>query len=159
MLTGTNQQIVTAYETLDMSAADISQEFDMEELSVKACLMQFSDKYRQATKKMVNNDFNDDELVEANQAIIATMRNTEDEHLRLRAARYIRDDKKGRLDILNGIGKMNVNIVMFNERLLQARQAKEKSKQLNEVSPTPPAPINEQSAGETIDIESELVEH
>lgn len=160
MLTGINQQIITAYETLGLTIPQIVEAFEelaLDSLSVKACLMQFSVKYRNDTKKVEGNDFNDDELVEANQVIISLMRTSEDEHLRGRLARYIRDDKKGRLDVTNGVKSMNVNVMLFNERLLEAQKAKALSKATVEVNP----PLTNDKVidvTEVSEIEQELVE-
>lgn len=134
MLTGLNSQIVTAFDELEMNVDEIASEFGCEPLSVKACLMSFSSKYRSSLRKQdVTKDFKDEELEEANAVIVSLMRTSDDEHLRGRMARYIRDDKKGRLDALNGIKSMNVNIALFNERLLQAKEAKQKSKETQQI--------------------------
>lgn len=161
MLTGINQQIVTAYETLGLTISQIQeafQELALDSLAIKATLMQFSEKYRNDNKKVVNNDFNDDELIEANQVMVSLMRGADDEHLRARMARYIRDDKKGRLDV-HGIRDINVNVMMFNERLLKAREAK----MLSKGAPNPPLsppPFQEKVIDVTeVENSEELVEH
>lgn len=152
MLTGLNQQIVTAYDTLDMTIEEIATEFDFDILSVKACLMQFSrrfkDEIKEADDKSV--EFDNAEMEESKETILYLMRHAEDEHLKGRMAKYIRDDKKGRLDALSGLKSLNVNIALFNERLLQARAAKEKSKEKS---------IGKQIEDKkTVDIEAEVVD-
>lgn len=131
-MTGQQQQIVTAFEELGLSPEEIAEQQEIEELSVKATLLQFSGKFRTECKEdgasIVNHNFADNDLVEANATIAYIMRNGEDEHVRFRAAKYIRDDKKGRLDALKNLSKLNINVAIFNEQLLKAREAKEKSK-------------------------------
>lgn len=151
MLTGINQQILTAYEELGMSINEIATEFDgIDIVAIKSILMSFSPKYRKDMTENKSLDFNDNELSEANSVILHLMRYSEDEHIRARLARYVRDDKKGRLDIA-GIGRngLNVNILMFNQRLAQARVAKERSKKELVETITP---------DKTIEIEAEKVE-
>jgi hypothetical protein len=128
MLTGINQNIITAFEDLHMSPEQIAQEFDADIIAIKACLSQFCPAFRKAAKADPLLDFSDDELQEANRAI-SHLLHSDDDNIRFRAAKYLRNDKKGRLDGVNGIKTMNLNVLMFNERLQQARSAKDRSKQ------------------------------
>lgn len=130
MMTAENTNIVTAYETLGLKPAEIATEFNMDELAVKATLMQFSGKFRADLRAGEDKslDFGDTDLEEANQTIVRLMRHSEDENLQFRAAKFIRNDKKGRLDIVKGIGNLNVNISLFNQHLKAAQRAKELSR-------------------------------
>lgn len=138
MLTALNQQIITAYEECGLDIDQIAEEFSVDELAVKATLMQFSVRYRDNIKSARKNgevskaDFTDNDLEESAEVLRQMMHSAEDENLRVRCARYIRDDKKGRLDALSGLKSLNMNIAIFNQRLLQAREAKERSKQLTD---------------------------
>jgi hypothetical protein len=52
----------------------------------------------------------------------------EDEQLRFRAAKYLRNDKKGRLD-RSEFKTLNINIAEFNALLQQGRDAMKKAKE------------------------------
>lgn len=125
-MTATCQQIVTAYEELDLSPSEIaeSDEFgEFDEIAIKAVLMQYSVKYRKDAKKDVSLQYNNTEQEEAKQAIIGIMRHAEDPNLILRAAKYIRDDAMGRLDIGKQMNTLNVSVQVFNEQMEKAKRA------------------------------------
>ena len=145
MLTGANQAIIEMYETLGMSPDQIAEAEDYDIVAVKSVLMQFSAKYRTDIRIEPELGFSVDEQLEAKNAMVRLMRTSEDEQLVARLAMRIRDDAKGRLDPVKQQNGLNVNITIFNQRLLEARAAKDKSKALPK-----PAP-------ELIDVESEKV--
>lgn len=150
MLTNQNLQIVEAFKQ-GMSLEDISEQFDLDLLSVKATLLQFSPEYRERSKTEVDLKFNETEQEEAKEAIVRIMRNSDDDYLKLRAAKYIRDDAEGRLDNpLKGLKSMNVNIISFNEQLLRAREGKQRSKLQNAT----PAIIENKT--KSIEVEAEV---
>lgn len=126
MLTGANQQIITAYEVEGMSPEDIATSLDFEVSAVKATLLQFSSKYREDSKHEPNLDFTVDEQLEAKNAMVRLMRSSEDEYLIARLACKIRDDGKGRLDVGSNMRGLNINVVLINERIKQAQEAKQK---------------------------------
>lgn len=126
-MTAANIQIVTAYEQLGLLPEQIAQEYDLDIESIKATLMQFSSAYRKAAKQDDQLNFSENELVAANQVIAQIMQYAEDDNLRLRAARYIRDDKKGRLDATQMRG-LNINVLQFNMTLQKARERIAKAK-------------------------------
>lgn len=126
MLTGANQQIITAYETEGMSVSDIASALEFDVVAVKATLMQFSSKYREDSKSEPALDFTIDEQLEARNAMVRLMRQSEDEYLVARLACKIRDDGKGRLDIGSNMRGLNINVVLINERIKQAQEAKQK---------------------------------
>lgn len=124
MLTGANQQIITAYETERLTVDQIAEALDFDPVAIKATLMQFSSQYREDMKQEPNLDFSTDEQLEAKNAMVRLMRNSEDEYLIARLACKIRDDGKGRLDIGKNMRNLNMNVVIFNERIEQAKEAK-----------------------------------
>ena len=122
-------QIVTQYEDLGMTVQEICDDHDeLDPVAVKATLMQYSDKFRRANAPKGPNDqtsvFTATEEDIAKRVIVELMAGSEDEHLRFRAARYVRDDYKGRLDPRE-VKKLNINVIVFNETLERARKAKQ----------------------------------
>lgn len=73
-------------------------------------------------------NFSDKELVEANDTLLRLMRHSEDEHLQFKVAKYIRDDKKGRLDIGKNLGGQQINAYIFNQYLIEGKEALKLSK-------------------------------
>lgn len=126
MLTGANQQIITAYEVEGLNPEDIALSLDFEVSAVKATLMQFSSKYREDSKSEPTLDFTIDEQLEARNAMIRLMRSSEDDYLVARLACKIRDDGKGRLDIGSNMRGLNINVVLINERIKQAQEVKQR---------------------------------
>jgi len=132
-LTAASQQIVSAFETLGLSPEVIADQFDFDPTVVKATLMQFSAVYRQAAKGDSELDFNETEAKEARDVIMQIARYAEDDNLRLKAARYIRDDKKGRLDFGQQMKGLNINVLQFNAQMQKAIEATHRAKQLSTV--------------------------
>ena len=54
---------------------------------------------------------------------------SEDDNLRLKAAMYIRDDKKGRKEVVHAVKGMNFNILQFNQFMQKSRAVAEGVKQ------------------------------
>jgi hypothetical protein len=117
--------IKMAYEEENMSPEEIAVDRDLDVGAIKAGLMQCSSKYRkdcgleEETEDRLN--FNDDELMRVNQIILDLALGAEDENLRLKAAMYVRDDKKGRRDVVQGVGGQNFNILFINEQMKKVR--------------------------------------
>ena len=126
-MTAANQQIVTAYEDNGMSIAEIAEDFEMEEFAVKAMLMQNSAVYRKEMKQKPDMNFTDDEAVEMKNIIVSLARYSEDPLLQFRCAKYILDDKKGRLDVGNRMNQVNVNVITFNEQMERAMKAAQRT--------------------------------
>lgn len=130
-------QIVESFETLGMTPEDIARDQELDLSCVKACLMQFSIKYKNALLGIDSSidkslDFDAIQLKEANQVILDLMRYSEDDRIRAKLAMYVRDDSKGRLDagkaLLNDFnGNLNINVLVFNERLQKAREARQRT--------------------------------
>lgn len=122
-MTAINEQIVTAYETNDMSIEEIAEDFDMDDLSVKTVLLQCSTLYRKRARKEPELNFSQDEAAEMKAIMLNVARYAEDPNLQFRAARYIYDDAKGRNDLESGIKHVNINVMTFNEQMQKALAA------------------------------------
>lgn len=129
------QSIKVAYEELDMSPEEIATDRELDVVSVKAALMQSSAKYRRAcgaenTEDTAKLNFTDNDLEAANDVIRNLALYSEDDHLRFKAATYIRDDKKGRKEVVKLMSHgPHFNILMFNEQMAKIREVAEKAKQ------------------------------
>lgn len=119
------EQIKIAYETLDMSPEQIAEDRELDIVAVKAALMQGSSKYRKDCGKedeaRSELNFSDDQLADANKIIHELMMGSEDDNIRLKAAMYLRDDKKGRKEVVKQVGNQQFNILMFNQAMKQVR--------------------------------------
>ena len=121
-----------AYEEEGMSPEEIASDRGLDVAAVKAGLMQVSAKYRKdcgkedAEKDDLN--FSDDHLRRVNEVIYDLALSAEDDHLRFKAATYIRDDKKGRKEIAKGMSGNNFNILMLNEQLAKVREVGDRIK-------------------------------
>lgn len=125
-MSGSDQQIVTAYEELGLTPEQIAADgYDI--VAVKACLMQNSVLFREAMKVNSEEGFSTSEEQEARGVIANLMRDSDDDFIKLRAAKYIRDDKKGRLDPIKA-QHLNINIVTINDTLRKAREARARVK-------------------------------
>jgi hypothetical protein len=135
-MTAAARQIVSAFETCGMSPDEIAEDQELEPLAVKACLMQFSPMYKNELKnaKEQEVEFSADDHVAAVDVIRNIAKYSEDERLQLKAATYIRDDKKGRLDAIKQLGGLNINVLQFNETMKKAIAATNRAKGLVEVS-------------------------
>lgn len=128
-------QIVKAYEEANVSPSDIASDRELDVCEVKLVLAQFSPKYQRDIKGATGErkkelDFNDDQLEMANNILYGTMLSTDDDNLKTRLAKYIRDDKKGRKDVhLKNLKKLNINVSVFNQQMMRANASLEKSKQ------------------------------
>lgn len=127
-----NTQIVTAFESLGLQPEEIAGEFGYELLAVKSILMQCSSLYRKACGKEPEDEsalnFSNDELKMANDVIVTTAQYAEDQNLKLKAAIYIRNDKKGRLEVVKEMPSIKVSVVQFNMDLKKALESKERAK-------------------------------
>lgn len=121
--------IVESFDTLGMSPDEIALDRGLDIVAVKAALAQSSKKYRSVLasagaseeEKDPTLDFTNDDLRDANDAIVRLMKHGEDEGLRLKAAIYVRDDKKGRKEIVKAIGGNQFNLFQFNDALRSAK--------------------------------------
>jgi len=128
-----NLQIKVSYEELGMSPEEIAEDRELDINAVKAALMQTSAQYRKACGAEDEDEaalnFSDQDLKQVNEVIKQIAMFGEDDNLRLKAAMYIRDDKKGRKEVVKAVGGQQFNILMFNEAMKQVRGAASEVKQ------------------------------
>ena len=119
--------IKTAYEQENMSPEEISASQELDVVAVKAALCQCSVVYRRAcgmeegSKNEDGLNFSDDELRRVNEVIMDLALSAEDPHLRFKAATYVRDDKKGRKEVIKNLNNGGFNIITINERIEKIR--------------------------------------
>jgi hypothetical protein len=125
MTSGVDNQIRTAYELNSMSPEEIAEDQGFDVGAIKAKLMQISSKYRkdcgQESETEDRLNFTNSDLERVNETIIQLALGAEDEHLRFKAASYIRDDKKGRKEVVRNMAGNTFNILQFNEMMQHAR--------------------------------------
>lgn len=130
-MTAESISIKIAYEQLGMSPEEISLDRSLQLVSVKASLMATSKQYRLAcgqegtTEDKLN--FTDEDTVDVLEVIRHTAKYAEDENLRLKAAIFIRNDRKGRLEPAKMLGGDSFNIFNFNEQIAKIREMKNRS--------------------------------
>lgn len=143
-----DQQIKRAFEQEGMTPAQIASDFAFEETAVKAKLMQISALYRKAcgleSEDEEGLNFTNEQLRAINDQIFrnatsATMPDGSfDYRTSQRACEYIRDDKKGRKEIVRAVQNNTFNLIDFNAGLQQARVGAEQARQkLIELSSAP----------------------
>jgi len=124
-LTAEETSIRNAYESEGMTPDQIAECQGLDIVAVKASLMQYSSMYRKACGAAPEDDdglnFNDDDLRRINDVIRDIALSSADENLRFKAATYIRNDKKGRLEPAKQLAGNNFNILMINEKLKGVR--------------------------------------
>lgn len=133
-MTSELEQLKISYETLSMSPEAISIDRQLDLAAVKAGLMQCSSKYRKDCGREDEGDdglnFNQEQLKDVNQIIYDTAKyatypdGSTDYKTRLSAATYIRDDKKGRKEVVKQVGNQTFNVLQFNEKLISLRDRK-----------------------------------
>lgn len=125
-----NLQIAECYDSLGMSPEEIASDMGLETAAVKLALSQSSAKFRSEAKKDPEINFSESEQELAKRTIASLMQNSEDDHLRFRAAKYLRDDSKGRLDLTSSkTPKLNVSIGTLQLHLQQVNQSIERSRE------------------------------
>ena len=121
--------IQTAYEQEGLSPEEIADCQGLELTAVKAGLMSVSSVYRKACgqedEKEETLNFSNDQLKQVNEVIFETALAADDPYLRFKAATYVRDDKKGRKEVVKNVQNAGINIFMINEKLKQIRAVKE----------------------------------
>lgn len=111
-----------------MTPEQIADTEHLDVIAVKAILYQCSGVFRESVKANKSLDFTDEQLDEANVAIANIMRYSDDDNLRFKAAMYLRDDRKGRKDRVNGLRQLNINITQINQHLIQVAQQMQKAR-------------------------------
>lgn len=135
-MTSEQEQIKVSYETLGMTPEEISVERDLDVVAVKASLMCVSNQYRQAMrvegksgvdveeKKLGFTDEQEERVLERIYNIAV---GSENDAVALNACKYVRDDKRGRLDVVGAVRGLNFNVLMFNDALRKAESAVDKA--------------------------------
>lgn len=126
-LESSDSQIKKGYEELAMTPQEIADDLTFEVLAVKSKLMQISAKYRKdcghADPEDETLNFTEEELRQVNRVIFDIAIGAEDPHLRFKAATWVRDDKKGRKEVVKAVQHTNnFNMLNFNETIQLARQ-------------------------------------
>lgn len=132
--------IKTAYEVEGMSPEEIAQDRGFDVAAVKAGLMQYSSKYQKACGKEEEAEeelnFSNEQLQRVNDVIFELAMGAEDPHLRFKAATYVRDDKKGRKEVIKNVAGNNFNVLMINQQLARVAELAEVAK--SKALPAPP---------------------
>lgn len=131
-MTNELEALKVSYESLKMTPEEIADDRGLDIAAVKAGLMTASSLYRkdcgQENETSEGLNFNDDDLRRVNDVIREVALSAEDDGLRLKAAMYIRDDKKGRKDINKGVAGVGFNILQFNTFMQKSRSLAEQVK-------------------------------
>ena len=124
---GTDSQILAAYKQ-GLSPEEISADLGFPVYAVKAKLMSLSTEYRKACGMEVEEqdevNLSREEQMQIKRRLYDTFMATEDEHVIVKLGTYLRDDGKGRKDVvkqMQGIGQMNI-LQLVNGSLQQARE-------------------------------------
>jgi hypothetical protein len=128
MTNGTDIQITAAYNQ-GASPEQIAEELGFPVYAVKAKLMSLSSGYRKACGKEGEDEdelnFSRDEQMLIKRELLSLAMSTEDEHLKGKLLLNLRDDGKGRKDVVratqNAVGTMNI-LQLVNGSIAQARQ-------------------------------------
>ena len=133
-------QLVTAYEVNGLTPEQIVESIGegLDVAAVKVALQQNSSKYRKACKIAEDDDeelnFSRQELLDVNKVIYEAAMTASypdgsvDFKTRFNAAKYIRDDKKGRLEPAKALKNGNGNTFNFLQQFnMSLQQAKEKA--------------------------------
>lgn len=129
-MTNELESLKLSFEQLGMTPEEIAEDRGLDIAAVKAGLMQCSSKYRKACGQEPEAadelNFSDDDLRRVNEVIKEVALTSEDDNLRLKAAMYIRDDKKGRKEVIKGVRDVQTNILQFNTLIKQVRESSDK---------------------------------
>lgn len=126
-----DKQIKLAYEQENMTPEEIASDNALDVVAVKAKLMMISSTYRKACGQepleSSELNFSDEQAVDFLQVIheIALDRELE-AGVRLKAAMYGRDDKKGRRDVIKAVQGNTFNVLTINEAMAHAREGMNK---------------------------------
>jgi hypothetical protein len=124
-MTNSSQEVINMYDILNMSVEEICLDTSYEPAAVKSVLLSGSSKYRASLKKE-REDITKEELSEAYEVVKQYMRCSENDKIRFKAALRVIDEAKGRLDKVEEVKNSKINILVFNQNILKAREAMEK---------------------------------
>lgn len=126
-MTAASQQIVSAYE-IGMTPEQIAEDNGIDITIVKATLRQYCPVFRKDAKTDDRLNFTVDEQEEMKEIILNIARyEEEDQQLKFKAAKYIRDDGRGRLDINKEVQGLNINVIQIAKRFDEVRAARERT--------------------------------
>jgi len=137
--------IKTAYEVEHMSPSEIAQDQNLNEIAVKAKLMEISSQYRKDCGKEPETEsrlnFTESQLEMVNAVIFEAAISAEhadgtiDWKIRSQNAQYIRDDCKGRKDVKSVLANNTFNILTISEKINNSNaRANEAIRKLIDVS-------------------------
>lgn len=126
-MTAEQTAIKLAYEQEGLTPEEIALDRALDIAGVKAVLCQCSSVFRKdANMESVEDttlNFSDDELRRVNEKLVSLALSAEDENVQLRAAMYIRDDKKGRKEVIKAVANNTFNVLQqFNQIQQNARE-------------------------------------
>lgn len=122
------KQIVASFEEAGMTPEEIAQVEALNVEAVKSTLFTYSSSYRESvgntpatsTKTSEDADFNSEDNDLALRVLRRIAEHSDDDSLALKAAMYIRNDKKKRLDPQKALSNLHVNIAVLNEHFEKA---------------------------------------
>jgi hypothetical protein len=133
-------QLKKAFEEEHMTPEQIAEDQGLDLTAVKAKLMQISFLYRKSCMKEGEErsdlNFTDDQLAQVTQQMLHIALNAEtpdgtpDYRCMLDACKYVRDDKKGRKEVVKAVQNQTFNLLSFNQAIQQAREGAQKIKQM-----------------------------
>ena len=124
---GTDSQILAAYKQ-GLTPEQIAEDLDFPVYAVKAKLMNLSSDYRKACGQEPEEDselnLSREEQITIKRKLMDTFLSSEDEHVIVKLGTYLRDDGKGRKDVVKQMGNIgNLNILqLVNGSISQARE-------------------------------------
>lgn len=134
MISGADAQIKTSYEVNNMTPEQIADDLGFSVTAIKAKLMQCSSVYRKACgqEDEVEDELNftKEEQINIKRELYQLALGTDDEHLKGKLLLELRDDGRGRKDIVKKMINMPFNILQINNVLQQARNGAERIKQV-----------------------------
>jgi hypothetical protein len=124
----TNIQIKELYEKQNMAPEQIAEALGLEVDSVKFTLASASGKYRRAIDG--DKTFEQTVMAEAVSVIGELLYDTDNPNIRLKAAKFVINENKGRHDV-DAVKNLNINVNVFNMQLKQAREQLKRAKEAN----------------------------
>lgn len=132
------EQIRILFEQEGMTVDQIATERTLTVDAVKTALMSCSSTYKKLCKNEPEDEsvynFSKEQHIRALNQIADLSTSAENESVRLRAAIFIRDDAKGRLDVVKQVGGFQFNILQVDTRLRKAMAAMTPLKQIGTAS-------------------------
>lgn len=122
-MTAAAQQLVQLYEVQSLTPEQIAEIENLAPTAVKSVLYANSAKYRNDTDTKKELDFNESDAELALSVIRRVAAYSEDDGTALKAAMFMRNDKKGRLDAKVGMKRLNINVTVLNEHFAKAAAA------------------------------------